>query len=257
MTNANTIWRGTMRMRSSSVLRHASLKFTSANMRWKLSRVSPPLSAITERSSAWTIGMTIKRVRNAMVGRRSANGRNRSVRVRISSLSPPLLFRSLHLAGAARRSVGTPALDVAVVHRLLNDRRLLVEHGLNGLVRRRLRDTETYHDAHVVAALRAGGRGNGHEVVRLRLEDVDEPSDVVDAEPDITRLKRLLEPRVSGRLRIRVLPELLHVVPHRRSVRALVCRDEAAGVRGIEVALNEAVNETVRGEGEPEFLLPG
>src|SRR3989440_8061477 len=134
ITNASTVWSGTMRMRSRSVLRHASLKFTSANIRWKLSSVRPPLSAITERSSACTIGMTIRSVRNAMVGRRSANGRNRSVRVRISSLSPLLLFRSLHLAGAARCSVGTPALDVAVVHRLLDDRRLLVEHRLNGLV---------------------------------------------------------------------------------------------------------------------------
>ena len=91
ITNASTIWSGTMRMRRSSVLRHASLKFTSANMRWKLSRLRPSLSAITERRSAWTIGITIKSVRNAMVGRRSANGRNRSVRVRITS---PLRFCS-------------------------------------------------------------------------------------------------------------------------------------------------------------------
>src|SRR5438874_9917062 len=133
MTKASTIWSGTMRMRSRSVLRHASLKFTSPSIRWKLSRVRPPLSAITERRRACTIGMTIRSVRNAMVGRRRANGRNRSVRVRISSPSPSALS-SLHLAGAGRRSIGAPALDVAVVHRFLDDRRLLVEHGLNGLV---------------------------------------------------------------------------------------------------------------------------
>src|SRR5438105_6513084 len=267
-----------MRMRSNSVLRHASLKLTSANMRWKLSSVRPPLSAITERRSAWTIGMTIRSVRNAMVGRRSANGRNRSVRVRISS---PLAFalRSLHLAGAGRSTVRAPALDVPVIHGLLDDRRLLVEHGLNGLVlhddphervgdrlveltalraeadrqrndlrflrvrllgdgvglelqaliqirwhrrvhdgeeavlaqgddlsfgleavvdqrlraalvRRGLRDSEADHDAHVVAALGTGGRGDGHEVVRLGLEDVDEPREVVESEPDGTRLER-------------------------------------------------------------------
>src|SRR5438128_12456465 len=75
------------------------------------------------------MGMTISSARNATEGRRSVNGRTCSARARI--LLPP---RSLHLAGAARRPVGAPALRVGVGDRLLDQWRLLVEHGLDRLV---------------------------------------------------------------------------------------------------------------------------
>ena len=80
---------------------------------------------------------------------------------------------------------------------------------------------------------------------------------MVDAEPDVTRLERLLKPGVGRRLRVRVFPELLHVVPHRGRVRALVGRDEAAGVRGVEVTLDEPMDEPIGREREPELLLSG
>ena len=126
-----------------------------------------------------------------------------------------------------------------------------------GLVRRGLRDAESDHDTHVIPALRAGRCRDGDEVVRLRLQNIDEPGDVVDAEPDLTRLQRLRKLRVGRRLRVRVLPKLLHVVPHRDRVRALVCRDEPACVRRIEIALDQAMDETIRRQREAELLLSG
>jgi len=51
---------GTTSTRRRKVFRQASLKFVSANMRWKLSSVNPPLSAANERISACVNGMRMR-----------------------------------------------------------------------------------------------------------------------------------------------------------------------------------------------------
>src|SRR5439155_609983 len=99
------------------------------------------------------------------------------------------------------------------------------------LVRRRLRDAQPDEYGHEVPALRARGRGHGHEVVRLRLEHVDEPRGVVEADPDLFGLQRVLHEGIRGGLRIRVLPQVLDRLPHRLGVSALVSGHETAGVR--------------------------
>src|SRR5207247_10008222 len=79
------------------------------------------------------MGMTIRSARNAIEGRRSANGRNPSMRVRnFSSFSSGP--RSLHLAGTARRSVRTPAFRVCFCDRLLHKDRLLAQYCVDRLV---------------------------------------------------------------------------------------------------------------------------
>src|SRR5438309_7707283 len=54
-----------------------------------------------------------------------------TVRRAFASSSP---LRSLHLAGTTRRPIRTPAFRVGVGDRLLDQRRLLVQHGLDRLV---------------------------------------------------------------------------------------------------------------------------
>src|SRR5881409_2014561 len=131
IARASTIWSGTITTRRRRVLRQASVKLTSPSICLKCSSVKAPLSANTASRSAWTIGMTMSSARKASEGRRSANGRNRSVRV---PMSPPFSGpTSFHLAGTARSPVGTPALRVGLVDRLLNERALLVEHRLDWL----------------------------------------------------------------------------------------------------------------------------
>ena len=80
---------------------------------------------------------------------------------------------------------------------------------------------------------------------------------MIEADPDLLRLQRLLHEGVRRRLRVRVLPELLDRGPHRLGVGALVRRHEPARVRGVEVPLEEPVEQAVRPRGQPDHPLAG
>src|SRR3989442_8697198 len=211
MTSASTICSGTIRISSRRVFRQASLKLTSPTIRSKCSSVKPPPSAITARMSAWIIGMRMRSARNATAGRRSANGRSRSARARI--LPPP---RSLHLARAARRPVGAPALRVRIGDRLLDDGALLVQHGLDRLV--------LHDDPHERV------RDRGVELSALRAEPDRQRNDL-----GVLRV-RLLGDRV--RLELEPLVEIvgqLHVDDREEAV--LAQRDELG--LGLEKMVDE------------------
>ena len=111
------------------------------------------------------------------------------------------------------------------------------------------RDAQADDHRHEAAPGGAGRRREGDELLRLGVEGFQQAGSVVEGHPDFAGQQRLLHELVADRLRVHVGPQrCLDPVEHGRSLFALEVGHHAAGPRGPQIALEEALEEAGVGQ---------